>query len=172
MTTAPIQIRDETPRDAAAITDVTLAAFASLSISDHTEQFIVEALRRAGALTVSLVAEVDGCVVGHVAFSPVSMSDGSPGWFGLGPVSVLPSQQRAGIGTALIQTGLSRLKSLGARGCCLVGHPQYYPRFGFRNVAGLAVPGVPDDAFFALTFDGRFPQGSVTFHAAFTATGD
>ena len=166
-----IQIRDETPRDLDAISDLTIAAFANLAISQHTEHYVVAALRAAGALTVSLVAELEGRSVGHIAFSPLGMPDGSAGWFGLGPVSVLPSHQRAGIGTTLIQTGLSRLKSLGARGCCLVGHPQYYPRFGFRNVAGLALPGVPPEAFFALSFDGRYPRGTVCFHDAFRAEG-
>ena len=73
---------------------------------------------------MSLVAEVDGRVVGHIAFSPVAMSDGTNHWYGLGPVSVLPQCQRRGIGKALIQEGLARLKELGAKGCCLVGHPQ------------------------------------------------
>ncbi len=77
MPTQPIMIRDETENDAAIITDVTAAAFESLEISSHTEQFIVKALRSAGALTLSLVAEVDGQVVGHIAFSPVAMSDGT-----------------------------------------------------------------------------------------------
>ena len=87
-------IRTETPADADAITAVTIAAFATLEISQHTEQFIVKALRAAGALAVSLVAELDGQMVGHVAFSPVTLSDGTPGWYGLGPVSVLPAYQR------------------------------------------------------------------------------
>ncbi len=90
MTTRNVLIRDETEGDAAAITDVTVAAFESMEISNHTEQFIIEALRAAGALSVSLVAEVDGRVVGHIAFSPVRISDGTDGWYGLGPVSVLP----------------------------------------------------------------------------------
>jgi putative acetyltransferase len=90
MTSREILIRDETEHDAAVITQVTVAAFESMEISDHTEQFIVEALRSAGALTQSLVAEVDGRVVGHIAFSPVAISDGTRGWYGLGPVSVLP----------------------------------------------------------------------------------
>ena len=66
------------------------------------------------------------------------MSDGSPGWYGLGPLSVLPPYQRQGIGGALIHEGLSRLKGLGARGCCLVGHPAYYQRFGFQHPGDLA----------------------------------
>lgn len=171
MTTQKILIRDEARHDAEVIAEVTVAAFDSLEISNHTEQFIVEALRSAGALTVSLVAEVDGHVVGHIAFSPVTISDGSNNWYGLGPVSVLPLYQRMGIGKALIREGLSRLKELGAKGCCLVGHPQYYRKFGFENVTGLVVEGVPEEVFFALSFDGRFPQGNVTFHEGFKADG-
>ena len=171
MTTQKILIRDEAKNDAAVITEVTAAAFESLEISHHTEQFIIEALRSARALTLSLVAEVDGRVVGHIAFSPVAISDGTNNWYGLGPVSVLPMYQRIGIGKALIQEGLSRLKDLGAKGCCLVGHPQYYRKFGFENVAGLVLAGVPPEVFFALSFDGRFPQGNVTFHEGFKANG-
>ena len=149
-----ITLRDETESDFAAIRDVTEAAFRTLAISGHTEQFIIEALRTAGALTISLVATLNGTVVGHLAFSPVTMSDGTPGWYGLGPVSVLPEHQRQGIGSALIREGLARLQALGARGCCLVGHPGYYGRFGFQHGRDLGVAGVPEEAFFALAFAG------------------
>lgn len=169
--TPQLILRDETPADIDAITDVTLAAFRTLAISSHTEQFIVRALRAAKALAVSLVAELDGRVVGHIAFSPVAMSDGTPGWYGLGPVSVRPECQRQGIGRALVEAGLARLQALGARGCCLVGHPEYYRKFGFANAPGLALEGVPPEFFFALSFDGRVPRGSVTFHDAFMAQG-
>jgi putative acetyltransferase len=162
-------IRNEIAADADAITAVTLAAFATLEISQHTEQFIVKALRAAGALAVSLVAELDGRVVGHVAFSPVVFSDGTPDWHGLGPVSVLPAHQRQGIGKALIRQGLARLQAMGARGCCLVGHPDYYRKFGFRNLDQLAHAGVPPEYFLALSFDGHWPQGAVAFHEAFGA---
>jgi len=161
-------IRDETNADAGAITEVTVAAFKTLEISNHTEQFIIVALRAANALVVSLVAELDGCVIGHVAFSPVTVSGGTPNWYGLGPVSVLPSYQRQGIGTALIREGLSRLKTLDAAGCCVVGHPDYYRKFGFENPSGLVLEGVPPEVFFALPFDGRTPVGTVVFHEAFT----
>ncbi len=171
MTKQTIVIRDETESDAVVITQVTVAAFETLEISNHTEQFIVEALRSARALTLSLVAEIDGRVVGHIAFSPVAISDGAKNWYGLGPVSVLPEYQRRGIGKALIQEGLARLRKLGAKGCCLVGHPQYYRKFGFENVAGLVHEGVPQEVFFALSFDGRFPQGDVMFHEGFRANG-
>lgn len=167
---AIVTLRPETPSDTQSITDVTVAAFKTLPISNHTEQFIVAALRAAQALTISLVAEMEGRVVGHIAFSPVTLSDGTPGWYGLGPVSVLPEFQRQGIGKALIGEGLARLKALGARGCCLVGHPEYYRKFGFENVAGLSLDGVPPEVFFVLSFDGRIPQGKVTFHEAFAAT--
>lgn len=164
-------IRNETGADVDAIAEVTAAAFETLAVSQHTEQFIIEALRAANALTVSLVAEVDGRVIGHVAFSPVILSDGSRGWYGLGPVSVLPEYQRKGIGSALIQEGLSRLKTLNARGCCLVGYPDYYRRFGFKPMPGLVHEGVPPEVFLALAFDGQTPQGSVTFHQGFEAVG-
>ncbi len=157
--------------DVSPITEVTIAAFKTLAISNHTEQFIIEALRAADALTVSLVAEVNGRVMGHIAFSPVTISDGTPNWYGLGPVSVLPEHQRQGIGKALIWEGLSRLKDLNARGCCLVGHPDYYKKFGFKNISGLLHEGVPQEVFFALSFDGHTPQGAVTFHEGFKADG-
>ncbi|MBW8306551.1 MAG: N-acetyltransferase [Thiobacillus sp.] len=164
-------IRNETAADVSAITEVTVAAFKTLEISHHTEQFVIEALRAAKALTLSLVAEVAGRVVGHIAFSPVTLSDGTPHWYGLGPVSVLPAYQRKGIGSALIQEGLSRLKALNAEGCCLVGHPDYYCRFGFEPVPGLVHEGVPQEVFLALSFDGQTPQGTVTFHEGFKAVG-
>jgi len=166
-----ILIRNETDADISTITEVTAAAFKTLEISDHTEQFIIAALREANGLSLSLVAEVDGNVVGHIAFSPVTISDGTPHWYGLGPVSVLPEYQRQGIGKALIQKGLAQLKDQGAKGCCVVGHPQYYEKIGFKNIAGLVLEGVPPEVFFALSFDGRFPQGKVTFHEGFKATG-
>lgn len=164
-------IRKETGADIRAITEVTIAAFKSLEISDQTEHFIIEALRAAGALTLSLVAELEGRVVGHIAFSPVTISNGTPNWYGLGPVSVLPEYQGRGIGKALIERGLSELKKLGAAGCCLVGHPVYYGRFGFENPSDLVYEGVPEAAFFALSFDGHIPQGVVTYHQAFEAGG-
>lgn len=166
-----IAIRDETEADIPLITEVTREAFKSLDVSRQTEHFIIQSLRAAGALAVSLVAEMEGRVVGHIAFSPVTVSNGSRDWYALGPISVLPAYQRKGIGTALIYEGLERLRALNAGGCCLVGHPDYYPRFGFRNVNGLECEGVPPEALFALCFRGEYPQGSVHFHEAFGATG-
>lgn len=166
-----IIIRSETPADVGEIGDVTVAAFRTLEISSHTEQFIIEALRAAGALAVSLVAVRQSRVIGHIAFSPVTISDGTRGWYGLGPISVLPAWQRQGVGKALIREGLARLRDLGARGCCLVGHPDYYRKLGFRNVPGLGHEGVPPEVFLVLSFDDRYPQGTVVFHEAFRADG-
>jgi putative acetyltransferase len=160
-------IRKETPSDIEAITHVTIAAFKTLPINNHTEQFIIKALRAAGALTVSLVAEVDGRVVGHVAFSPVIMSDGTKDWYGLGPVSVVPEYQKQGIGKSLINEGLTLLKELGGQGCVLVGDPNYYKRFGFKNFPELNYEGVPQEVFLALPFNEKVPQGVVVFHEGF-----
>ena len=169
--TSEIDIRSETNDDIGAIAEVTIAAFQTLEISNHTEQFIIEALRAAKVLTVSLVAEVGGRVIGHIAFSPVTISDGTQDWYGLGPVSVLPEYQRQGIGKALINEGLSQLKGMHARGCCLVGHPEYYKKFGFDNISDLVHEGVPPEVFLALSFDGNTPRGTVTFHEGFRADG-
>ena len=162
-------IRDERPGDIAAIAYITEEAFKTIEISNHTEQFIINALRAGGALTVSLVAEMEGNVIGHIAFSPLTVSDGTSDWYGLGPVSVLPGYQGQGLGKALIEEGLSRLNDINAKGCCLVGHPEYYKKFGFKNVTDLVYKGVPKEVFFVLSFIGNNPIGEVTFHDAFNA---
>ena len=164
-------IRKETASDVAAITAVTISAFRTLAISNHTEQFIINALRAADALAISLVAEIDGRVVGHIAFSPLTISDGTIGWYGLGPLSVLPEHQKKGIGKSLINEGLSLLKKLGGQGCALVGHPNYYKRLGFRNFPELVYEGVPQEVFLALPFTERVPKGIVMFHEGFLANG-
>jgi putative acetyltransferase len=169
MTIQDTVIREEYTSDYGAISELTVAAFKTMEMSNQTEQFIIEALRAAKALSVSLVAEVDGIVVGHIAFSPVEIADGTTDWYGLGPVSVHPDFQRTGIGKLLVQEGLFHLKKLKAKGCCLVGHPEYYLQFGFENVDGLIHEGVPREVFFALSFDGDIPQGNVLFHEGFKA---
>ena len=163
-------IRKETTSDIDAITTVTIAAFKTLEVSNQTEQFIIKALRAADALTLSLVAEIDGRVVGHIAFSHVTISDGSKGWYGLGPVSVLPDHQKQGIGKSLINEGLSLLKNMGGQGCALVGDPGFYKRFGFKNSPQLLLEGVPPEVFLVLPFSETLPKGNVVFHEAFMAT--
>ena len=162
-----IRIRGETSADAAAIEMVTASAFQHATHASHTEQHIVAALRRAGALAVSLVAESDGRVIGHVAISPVSISDGAPGWFGLGPIAVLPQYQRRGTGSQLMREALRLLRARGACGCVVLGEPEYYGRFGFRAEPNLVLPGVPADYFQAIRFDSSQPRGVVSYHEAF-----
>ena len=163
-------IRAERPDDAVAIEAVTVDAFQRDPHGGHTEQFIVNALRRAGALTISIVAEHDGHIVGHVAISPVTIPDHPAGWFGLGPVSVKPGLQGRGIGTRLIQQALASLRRLGASGCVVVGEPVYYGRFGFCAHPQLVYPGIPPQYFQALAFELPIPSGTVTYHEAFDAT--
>lgn len=166
-----MRIRAETAQDIQAIHDVTAAAFADHPYSRQTEQFIIAALRRAGALTISLVAEEAGAVVGHVAFSPVEIDGRDIHWMGLGPIAVRPDHQRRGVGTALVRTGLEAARAAGAQGCALVGDPHFYGRFGFRAHPGLTFAGVPPEYFMALSLasDGHLPHGAVTHHPAFTA---
>jgi putative acetyltransferase len=168
-------IRDETPDDREAIRRVIDAAFLNHPHSQQREGQLVEALRGAGALTLSLVAEDAGHVVGHIAFSPVAISGVDPGWYGLAPVAVQPDRQGSGIGRTLIETGLARLEALGAAGCVLVGEPELYGRFGFNAEPRLTYPGLPAEYFLARPFaphDGAtasLPEGIVAFHAAFDA---
>ena len=164
-------LRKEAIADIDAITKVTMAAFDNLAVSNQTEQYIINALRDANALTISLVAEVDGKVVGHIAFSPVTIADGSFNWYGLGPISVLPKYQKQGIGKSLILKGLSLLKDMGGQGCALVGDPNYYKRFGFKNIPDLIHEGIPQEVFLVLPFDEKIPQGTVMFHKGFLANG-
>ncbi|KAG1272769.1 hypothetical protein G6F65_011471 [Rhizopus arrhizus] len=163
-------LRNEAAADIAAIHALTAAAFATAEHSSHTADFIVDALRARGELAVSLVAEVDGERVGHVAISPVAVSDGSSGWFGLGPISVLPGWQGQGIGAALMHAALEALRQQGARGCVLLGEPGYYGRFGFRAEPGLILPGVPAEYFQALCLRPPMAQGEVQYSPAFEAT--
>ena len=143
----------------------------NLQHTDHTEQFVVDSLRSAGALTISLVAEEGGKIVGHVAVSPVSISDGSSGWFGLGPISVSPEFQGKGIGSILMRRVMQLLQEQGASCCVLLGDPGYYSRFGFKPRAGLVLADVPPEYFQALPFSSSIPLGSVTYHQAFSARG-
>lgn len=164
-----LRVRAETPADAAAIRAVTAAAFENAPHAEGTEPAIVAALRQAGALTVSLVAEWGGTLVGHVAVSPVTISDGTPGWYGLGPLSVLPAWQDRGIGSRLMREALQLLQERGAAGCVVLGNPAYYGRFGFKADPRLVLPGVPPEYFQAVAFAGGFPTGTVRYHEGFSA---
>jgi putative acetyltransferase len=160
-------IRPERADDTVAISALVALAFNGARHSDGTESAIVERLRDAGVLAVSLVGEEGGDILGHVAFSPVTVSDGAQGWFGLGPVAVTPGRQAEGIGAALIEAGLRRLLHDGAAGCVVLGDPGYYQRFGFAHDARLAYPGPPPQYFQCLAFEGPLPEGTVRYHPAF-----
>ena len=162
-------IRQEQKHDYDAIKQVTADAFALMEHSNQTEPAIIAALRDAGALTISLVATDGDEIIGHVAFSPVTIDGEDHRWFGLGPVSVRPDLQGRGIGGALIRRGLNELRAQGAAGCVLLGDPSYYRRFGFENDSDLRYPGGPPEYFMRLTFGGSDPVGHVEYHAAFGA---
>jgi putative acetyltransferase len=162
-----MQIRNAIETDYPAILAITKAAFANHEFSNQTEGAIIEKLQREDALPVSLVAEKGGAIVGHVAFSAVAISDNSPDWYGLGPVSVSPEFQKQGIGKALINKGLEALKKLQAKGCVVLGDVHYYQKFGFKNMPSLILEGVPQEHFMAISFDGVIPKGTLTYHPAF-----
>jgi putative acetyltransferase len=163
-----MQIRPELPEDHADIRYITEAAFLPMTYSNQAEAAIIDALRAANVLTISLVAVEDEVLIGHVAFSPVTLKDQPGGWYGLGPIAVRPDCQRRGIGTALIRNGLARLEDLGAQGCVVLGDPDYYGRFGFEAISGLELPGVAPEYFQCRLFSGRKPpRGKVAYHPAF-----
>ncbi len=166
-----IEIRKETAADVSAIEAVTISAFRNAAHTSRTEQHIVSALRKAGKLTVSLVADAEGKLIGHVAASPVCISDGATAWFGLGPISVTPEHQRRGVGSRLMREALRTLREQGAAGCVLLGEPEYYSRFGFQVYPNLVLPDVPPEYFQAISFASSRPHGTVAYHVAFKAQG-
>ncbi|MHA7820814.1 MAG: GNAT family N-acetyltransferase [Erythrobacter sp.] len=165
----PITIRPEAAGDEKAIFTIIEAAFARMDHADGDEQQLVDRLREDGDLALSLVAEDGERIVGHIAFSRVTISDGAQGWYGLGPVSVRPGDQRLGIGGALIRRGIADLRTSGAKGIVLLGNPQYYARFGFAHEPQLSFPGPPAEYFQALLLDGDLPAGEVTYARGFYA---
>lgn len=162
-----ISIRAEAAGDAPTIYKLTQAAFRDMPFSDGDEQELVERLRAGGDLALSLVAEDAARIVGHIAFSPVTISDGTPGWVGLGPVSVWPDLHGQGIGGALVRRGIAEMSALGAKGIVLLGSPDYYSRFGFVHDPQLSYPGPPAEYFQCLLIDGPMPQGNVRYAPAF-----
>lgn len=167
MTLPDMQIRMESSADLGAIREVHRAAFALHPLSQQTEHLIVDALRADGALSLSLVADEEGRVAGHIAFSPVLIGGHALHWYALGPVGVLPSLQNRGIGSSLVREGLTRLRALGAQGCVLVGEPSFYSRFGFRHCGEVLMEDFPPEVVLCLAFYGVVPQGKVEHHRAF-----
>lgn len=160
-------IRPETPADQAAIHDLTRRAFAPMAYADGNEQDLIDRFRDAGALAVSLVAELDGVVVGQVTFTDAIAADGSPGWYALGPVAVEPDLQTRHIGSKLIEAGIAALRERDAAGCVLTGDPAYYSRFGFRAFPDLCPEGEPGEYYQILPLRVTRPNTVVTFHPLF-----
>ena len=166
--TPEIAIRYECPEDIPAIYALTEAAFREMEFSDGDEPQLVNQLRKDGDLTVSLVAESnDKAIIGHIAFSPVTISDGTENWYGLGPVSVIPLKQNFGIGSALVNRGIAEMQERGAMGIILLGNPKYYHRFEFEHDPKLKYPGPPAEYFQRLVLKGKSPSGIVSYAKAF-----
>jgi putative acetyltransferase len=163
-----INIRSERNEDINVIDKVTIEAFKNHAHSNQTEHRIVAKLREDNALTVSLVAELNNMVVGHIAFSKVTINDEIIGWYGLAPVSVNPEYQNQGVGSQLILSGLQAIIELNAKGCVLLGEPEYYNRFGFKACSELVLNDVPPEYFQSLLFTGDMPEGIVEYHKAFS----
>jgi putative acetyltransferase len=165
-------IRQEIPEDVSAIRHVNEQAFDS-----SQEAALVDALRDAAHPFLSLVAVEDNQVVGHISFSPVTIEGGSPARpaMGLAPMSVLPEHQRRGIGSQLVHTGLEECRQLGCEIVVVLGHPEYYPRFGFRPAGEQGLRSeyeVPEEAFMVKelrqgTLNGM--NGLVKYHAVFSS---
>lgn len=160
-------IRAETPGDQSAIHDLTARAFAPMPYSDGDEQHLIDALRAADALTISLVAEQGDTIVGHIAFSPATAADGSESWYALGPVAVEPELQRQEIGSELVREGLALLRNCDAAGCILVGNSAYYSRFGFKPFPDLCPENEPAEFFMILPLRTTGPKAIMAFHPLF-----
>jgi putative acetyltransferase len=166
---ADLIIRPETGKDHAGIAEVTAAAF-----GNQREARIVDAIRRSDRFVteLSLVAELEGVVVGHVILSYVDLGESSRRVLELGPMSVQPERQRNGIGSALVEEALRRADGRGEPLVLVLGHPSYYPRFGFRPGSEVGLfppdPRIRDEAFMAIALRAYDPtlQGPVVFPPA------
>lgn len=165
-----MKIRDETPADIEVVRGLNLAAF-----DGAAESRLVDGLRANADPIVSLVAEDDGEVVGHILFSPVTHSqDPDLKMMGLAPMAVMPDRQNAGIGSALVESGLERCKELGVAGVIVLGHPNYYPRFGFVASSTFGIVSeydVPEGVFMVLELQDSALQdkaGRVHYHQEFS----
>jgi putative acetyltransferase len=166
-----MHIRMEEAADIPRIHAVNLAAFESA-----TEATLVDALRVQAVDAISLVAEDDDTIVGHIMFSPVRLTGADDiRTMALAPMAVTPERQRAGIGSALVRTGLAECRRRGVEAVFVVGHPPYYPRFGFTLASSFGIAcefEVPDEAFMAVELVAgalRGKAGTVFFHVAFRA---
>lgn len=162
-----IEIRKELEADQTSIRVLTEAAFKGRPYADGDEQDVIDRLRRSNTLTLSLVATQEAAMIGQITFSPAVVEDDSSPWFALGPVSVLPSRQGEGIGSALIEEGLNRITAMGALGCILTGDPNYYSKFGFALSPTNSPDNEPEEYFQLKLLGGGQPIGKFSFDRAF-----
>jgi putative acetyltransferase len=162
-------IRSEQSKDHVAVRRLNTESFETTA-----EANLVDALREQAAPLISLVAEDAGEIVGHILFSPVSLP-GYPGLnvMGLAPMAVAQTRQRQGIGSALVRVGLDECKRLGAGAVVVLGHPEYYPRFGFTRSTHFGIGceyEVPEEVFMAIELEPgylRGKSGRIRYHPAF-----
>lgn len=169
-----MKLRPETENDRAAVQDLTRAAFESSELGHHGEADLVDTLRAACPGHLALVAEIDGEIAGHILFTPLRIGDDekAPIGMGLAPMSVAPSRQGEGIGSALVRRGLEILDDRDVPFVVVLGHGDYYPRFGFepasRHGVSCEFDGVPDELFMIRITDAeRTPKGMAFYHRAF-----
>jgi putative acetyltransferase len=163
-------IRTEEPQHIETIQDLIRRAFAPMPFGDNNDQHLTNRFRSAGVLSLSLVAEKEGVIAGHVALTPAVHESGAAGWFALGPLAVEPHLQRRGIGTALIAEAKAWLASRGAAGCIVMGDTNYYPRHGFLPAPETAPVNEPAAYFMVLAMQRQIPPGSFAFHPLFYTT--
>ncbi len=164
-----MRIRPETDQDYVAVREVIIAAFESPAEAD-----LVEQLREHARPLISLVASIDDSIVGHILFSPVTL-EGHPEFnaMGLAPMAVVPSFQRQGIGSNLVMRGLEAVRQLNAHAVVVLGHPEYYPRFGFKPASHHGIRStydVPDGAFMILELQSgaiKDSDGTIHYHPVF-----
>ena len=166
-----IDLRREQPQDQDAVRHVNTLAFES-----KEEALLVDRLRSSCEDYLSFVAVEDGAIIGHILFTPVTVDGTAVVGMGLAPMSVLPSRQRAGIGSQLVRHGLEYLREAGCPFVIVLGHPEYYPRFGFQpaSTVGLSSQwdGIPNEAFMSILFDqSAVPEtgGVARYHNEFEA---
>lgn len=162
-----LALRPERAGEEAAIHALTARAFAGHPHSDGAEPHVIDRLRAAGDLVLSLVALEDDAIVGQVTYSRAILADGSQGWMALGPIAVEPARHGQGIGRALIERGEAEMRALGAKGIVLLGDPAIYRRFGFRQHTPMQLPGELGEFLQVLSFGDPIPAAQVSFAPAF-----
>ena len=163
-----MRIRPETPGDLPAIRALTRSVFHEAAYGWDDAADALDRVRQAGALALSLVAlNMDEALIGHIAFSPITVSDGAREWFYLAPLSVMATRQRTGIGGSLIVRGVAEMRAAGARGIVVMGDPAYYSRFGFQPVPDLTLQGAPTEWLLALPLEGGAPSGAIRLSPGF-----